>query len=42
MIKFPRASTRAREPGGTSVVEEYSVTTHGARKRWPSRKSSRR
>src|SRR5438270_793846 len=42
MTRLPRASVAARAPVGISVVEEYSVTTHGARRRASAGKSSRR
>src|SRR2546423_15208182 len=42
MTTLPKPSTDADAPTGTSVVEEYSVTTHGARKAASAVKSSRR
>src|SRR5205085_10538132 len=41
MIKLPCASTPTRAPAGTSVVDEYSVTTEGVRSRAPGASPSR-
>jgi hypothetical protein len=40
IIRLPKLSTSATTPAGIKVVEEYSVTMHGVRRRAPGCNSS--